>query len=76
MRPITTDYGRLTPEKQKILLYLLDHQTINRGTASPLIKAKSSKTSEILAQLVDEDKLIIRQGKGPGTYYKLKQNNN
>ena len=76
LRTITDDYGRLSPDKQKILLYLLDHQTINRSTASPLIEAKSSKTSEILAQLVDEDQLIIRQGKGPGTYYKLKQNNN
>jgi len=71
LRSIMDDYGRLTPEKQKILLYLLDHQTINRGTTSPLINAKSSKTSEILAQLVNEDKLISRHGKGPGTYYTL-----
>ena len=76
LRTITDDYGRLSPEKQKILLYLLDQQSINRSTASPLIEAKSSKTSEILAQLVDEDKLIIRQGKGPGTYYTLKKDNN
>lgn len=76
LRTIMDDYGRLIPEKQKILLYLIEHQTINRGVASPLIKAKSSKTSEILAQLVDEDQLITRHGKGPGTYYTLKQRNN
>lgn len=76
LRTIMDDYGRLAPEKKKILLYLLDHQTINRSTASPLIEAKSSKTSEILAELVNKDKLIIRQGKGPGTYYTLKKDNN
>ncbi|MGO2357205.1 ATP-binding protein [Mesonia sp.] len=76
LRTITDDYGRLTPEKQKILLYLLDHQTINRGTASPLINAKSSKTSEVLYELLEEEQLIIRKGKGRATYYTLKQNDN
>lgn len=74
LRTITDDYGRLIFEKQKILLYLLDHQTINRSTASPLIKAKSSKTSEILSQLVEEDQLIDKKGQGRATYYTLKQN--
>lgn len=73
---ITDDYERLTLEKQKILLYLLEHQTINRSTASPLIQAKSSKTSEVLAQLLEEDQLINKKGKGRATYYTLKQNDN
>lgn len=75
-RTIANDCGRLTLGKQKILLYLLDHQTINRSTASPLIQAKSSKTSEILAQFLKDDQLIDKKGKGRATYYTLKQNDN
>ena len=73
LRTITNDYERLIPEKQSILLYLLDHKSISRKEATSLIKSKSTKTYEILKELMEKDNLIEKEGKGRATYYILKK---
>ncbi len=70
LRTIMNDYERLAFEKQKILLYLLDQQTITRKIASELIGLKETKTYYILNEMLDEN-LIKRHGKGRSTYYTL-----
>jgi len=66
------DYERLSTEEQKILLYLLDNQKINRKRATELLELKDTKTYEILNLLVKKG-LILRKGKGRSTYYVLKK---
>lgn len=73
LRTISNDYERLSPEKQSILLYLLDHPTISRKEATSLIMAKNTKTYEILNGLLEEEKLIEKEGQGRATYYTLKR---
>lgn len=73
LRTITNDCERLIAEKKNILLYLLDHQSISRKEAASLIKAKNTKTYEILNQLLEEDQLIDKQGQGRATHYTLKK---
>lgn len=72
LRTIANDYERLIPEKQNILLYLLDHQSISRKEATSLIKAKNTKTYQILNELLEVDQLIEKKGQGRATYYTLK----
>jgi len=76
LRTITNDYERLIPEKQTILLYLLDHKSISRKEATSLIKSKNTKTYEVLKELMETDKLIKKEGKGRATFYTLKKDNN
>jgi len=71
LRTITNDYERLIPEKQSILLYLLDNQNISRKEAASLIKSRNTKTYKILNELLETDKLIAKEGKGRATYYTL-----
>ncbi len=71
LRPITTDYDRLFTEEKKILLFLLDSGKIFKKDAMQLIGAKETKTKEILNNLIEKN-LIIRKGKGRGTYYVLR----
>lgn len=81
LRPITTDYDRLRPivfgydqleiEEKVILLYLLDNEKITRKEAVRIIGFGETKTKEIFNDLLKKE-LIIRQGKGRGTYYILK----
>ena len=73
LRTITNDYERLIPEKQSILLYLLDHKSISRKEAASLIKSKSTKTYEILKELMEIDKLITKEGRGRATHYTFKK---
>ncbi len=73
LRPITTDYDRLTNEQKKILLYLLDHEQISRREAVKILSLGETKTKEILNSLFDIN-LIERKGKGRSTYYCLISN--
>lgn len=75
LRTITNDYERLIPEKQTILLYLLDHKSISRKEAASLINSKNTKTYEVLKELMETDKLIKKEGKGRATFYTLKKDN-
>lgn len=70
LRTITDDYGRLTIEKQNILLFLLDKGRISRKEATEIIGLKNTKTYEILTELVAES-LVVKEGKGRSTYYTL-----
>lgn len=73
LRTITNDYEQLISEKQIILLYLLDHKSISRKEAASLIKSKSTKTYEVLKELMETDKLITKEGRGRATFYKLRK---
>jgi len=70
LRPIATDCDRLMIEEKKILLYLLDNKQISRKEAVKLLEYGETKTKEILNTLV-EKKLIVREGQGRSTYYRL-----
>jgi len=81
LRTITDDYGRLrtimdnykeleTEEKQ-ILIYLLDNEKVKRKEAVKLLNLGKSKTYDVLDSLVKKG-LILRKGRGRGTYYILK----
>jgi len=48
----------------------MDHQEISRKKASSLINSKSTKTYEVLTELVNE-KFIDKQGQGRATFYAL-----
>ena len=73
LRTITDDYGRLSFEEQKILLFLMDNKKIKRNEATKLLQAKNTKTYEIFTQLLEKG-LIERKGKGRSTYYCLQKN--
>mgnify|MGYP003146826909 CR=1 FL=1 len=73
LRTIANDYEQLIPEKQSILLYLLDHKSISRKEAASLIKSKNTKTYEVLKELMETDKLVDKQGQGRATHYILKR---
>ena len=70
LRPITTDFDRLTIEEKKILIFLLDYKKITRKDVLDLLKVKETKAKEIFNTLIDKE-LIKRQGKGRSTYYVL-----
>lgn len=72
LRPIATDYDRLSIEEKRILLYLLDNEKITKREATELINAKETKTKEVLKGLVEKN-LIQREGKGRSTYYVLRR---
>ncbi|MCD6578955.1 putative DNA binding domain-containing protein [bacterium] len=74
LRTITDDYERLTSEEQKILLYLLDNEKINRKKAVELLNLGKSKVFEILKGLVKKD-YLDQKGKGRSTYYVIKKKN-
>ncbi len=69
-RTISDDFGRLTDEEQKILLYLLKNRKINRKEASLLLESGKSKSYEVLNSLAEQG-LIHRRGKGRSTHYVL-----
>jgi len=73
LRTIANDYEQLIPEKQSILLYLLDHKSISKKEAASLIKSKNTKTYEVLKELMETDKLVDKQGQGRATHYILKR---
>jgi ATP-dependent DNA helicase RecG len=70
LRPITTDYDRLSKEEKMILLYILDHDKITRKEAVGLIGLGETKTKEIFNDLLRKQ-LIVRTGKGRSTHYYL-----
>lgn len=72
LRLITVDYGRLGNDKKDVLIYLLDHGFIARKKVMELLDSKSSKATDLLAEMVEEN-LITRKGSGRGTYYVLKK---
>lgn len=72
LRLITVDYGRLGNDKKDVLIYLLDHGSIARKKVMELLDSKSSKATDLLAEMVEEN-LITRKGSGRGTYYVLKK---
>ena len=82
---ITDDYGRLRTiaddyenlnEKEKILLiYLLDNKTITRKEVINLLNLQKTKAHKILSSLTEKN-ILIREGKGRSTYYKLNKKNN
>jgi len=71
LRTITDDYKKLETEEKKILMYLLDNEKIKRKEAVKLLNLGKSRTYDILNSLVKKG-LILRKGKGRGTYYVLK----
>ncbi len=72
LRSITVDYGRLEIEKQDILLYLLDNKTITRKQVIDVFDFKTTKATNLLAEMTEE-KLLVRKGSGRSTYYMLKK---
>ena len=72
LRSITVDYGRLEIEKQDILLYLLDNKTITRKQVMDVFNFKTTKATNLLAEMTEE-KLLVRKGSGRSTYYILKE---
>jgi len=77
-RPIPTDsdrlqiiannYGQLTKDEEKIVLYLLEHKTINRKETLQILDYGETKIKELFNNMVDK-KLIVRVGQGRGTHY-------
>ncbi len=53
-RMIMDDYGRLTIEEKKILLYLLNNDKISRKEAMKLLSLGKSKVFEILNTLTEK----------------------
>ncbi len=72
LRPITTDYDRLTLEEKKVLLFLLENEKVSRKDVVNLLGVKETKAKEIFNILINK-KLIERKGKGRSTYYVLKK---
>lgn len=70
LRTIANDCERLSPEKQKVLLYLLDNGSITRKQAKNILNFQNTKTYKILTEMVKED-LLIMKGKGKNTHYIL-----
>ncbi|MFV0554500.1 MAG: RNA-binding domain-containing protein [Mangrovibacterium sp.] len=70
LRPITTDYDRLSQAEKEIVQYLLDKGVISRKDAVELLGVGETKVKEILNALVEKG-IIVREGQGRGTYYKL-----
>lgn len=74
LRPIgdrlMTDYGRLTIDEEKIVLYLFKNESIARKDAVELLNYGETKIKELFASLL-EKKLIQKKGQGRSTHYTL-----
>ncbi len=75
LRTITDDYENLNEKEKILLIYLLDNKTITRKEVINLLNLQKTKAHKILSSLTEKN-ILIREGKGRSTYYKLNKKNN
>lgn len=71
LRTITDKYHQLGIAEKKVLLYLLDNQSVTRKEVVEILCIQKTKAHEILSQMLEKE-LVLRHGQGRSTHYKIK----
>lgn len=75
LRPIREKYGQLSKDEENILIYLLKNESIARRDAVELLDYGETKVKELFTKLLEKD-LIKQKGQGRATHYILGESAN